>query len=58
VFGVGLLTFTGIYRLWGDQLDVCCTLHDQEPRLMTFAASKGHEWRWLLVYRRVQAPGK
>jgi uncharacterized protein (TIGR03067 family) len=58
VFGVGLLTFTGIYRLRGEQLEVCCTLQDQEPRPKTFAAPKDHEWRWLLIYRRVKSPGK
>jgi uncharacterized protein (TIGR03067 family) len=51
----GTAHYEGIYRLQGDRLEICVA-HHPNTRPTRFSADKDHEWRWLLVYRRVRPP--
>jgi uncharacterized protein (TIGR03067 family) len=53
----GTATYEGIYRLQGDRLEICVA-HHPETRPTQFLTGQDHEWRWLLVYRRVPRPAK
>src|SRR5207249_7691820 len=53
----GTAHYEGIYRLQGDRLEICLA-HHPNTRPTQFLADKDHEWRWLLVYRRVPPPAK
>ncbi len=55
IFGPGMTTYEGIYRLQGDRLEICIA-HHPEARPTKFTTGPDHEWLCLLVYQRVQPP--
>jgi uncharacterized protein (TIGR03067 family) len=57
IFSRGMTTYEGIYRLQGDRLEICVAMHPN-TRPTQFVTDADHEWRWLLVYRRVPPPKK
>ncbi len=57
IFSRGMSTYEGIYRFQGDRLEICIA-HHPNTRPTQFSTDKDHEWRWLLVYRRVPPRAK
>jgi uncharacterized protein (TIGR03067 family) len=57
IFSRGMTTYEGIYRIQGDRLEICVA-HHPNTRPTHFGTDTDHEWRWLLVYRRIPPPKK